>query len=162
MRMPQLSAALLPPITAGMATFSYAHAPTVPEPPAVLTVTTSSIPKADTQEVRILSATLQPGAASTWHTHPSPPFAYVIEGTVVIESETRPPIVVKTGHANRGADGGSHSRRQSWNSAHEARHSLRRPTADTISRGGSTLKGLAACQPLRICAAPVRVLHGRG
>jgi quercetin dioxygenase-like cupin family protein len=65
----------------------------------VLTVTTSSIPKADTQEARNLTATLPPGAASTWHTHPSSPFAYVIEGTVVIESETRPPIEVRTGHA---------------------------------------------------------------
>jgi len=132
--MPQLSAALLLPLTAGIATFSYAQAPTRPEPPAVLTVTTSSIPKADTQEVRILTATLPPGAASTWHTHPSPPFAYVIEGTVVIESETRPPIEVKTGHA----------------------------IAEPTGEGGSTLKGLAACQPLRIRAAPVRVLHGRG
>jgi len=99
MRMLRLPAALLLPITADVATFSYAQAPTVPEPPALLTVTTSRIPKADTQDVRILPATLPPGAASTWYMHPSPPFAYVIEGTVVIESESRPPSEVKAGHA---------------------------------------------------------------
>jgi len=59
----------------------------------------TGIPKSDTQAVRILTATLQPGAASTWHTHPSPPFACVIEGAVVIESEVRPPIEVTAGHA---------------------------------------------------------------
>jgi len=48
----------------------------------VLTVITTSIPKSDTREVRILTATLPPGATSTWHTHPSPPFVYVIEGAV--------------------------------------------------------------------------------
>ncbi len=82
-----------------MAAFSYAQAPPVPAPPAVLTVTTSNIPNSGTQVVRILSATIPPGAASTWHTHPSPPFAYVIEGAVVIESDTHPPIEVKAGHA---------------------------------------------------------------
>jgi hypothetical protein len=44
--------------------------------------------------VRILTAT-----TSTWHTHSSPPFAYVIEGAVVIESKARPPIEVEAGHA---------------------------------------------------------------
>ncbi len=82
-----------------MAAFSYAQAPPVSAPPAVLTVTTSNIPNSGTQVVRILSATIPPGAASTWHTHPSPPLAYVIEGAVVIESDTRPPIEVKAGHA---------------------------------------------------------------
>ncbi len=47
--------------------------------------------------LRSLAYSLPPGAASTWHTHPSPPFAYVIEGAVVIESES--PIEVKAGHA---------------------------------------------------------------
>ena len=49
--------------------------------------------------LRSLAYSLPPGAASTWHAHPSPPFAYVIEGAVVIESETRAPIEVKAGHA---------------------------------------------------------------
>ncbi len=99
MRMLRLSAALLLPITAGVATFSYAQAPTVPEPPALLTVTTSPHP-----EGRHTGRAYSPGDASTrgattWHMHPSPPFAYVIEGPVVIESETRPPIEVKADHA---------------------------------------------------------------
>jgi quercetin dioxygenase-like cupin family protein len=67
-------------------------------PPAVLTLTTSGIPKSDTHEVRILTAALPPGTASTWHTHPAPPFVYVVEGEVVIESEARPPIEVQAGH----------------------------------------------------------------
>ena len=67
---------------AGMAAFSHGQTSPLPAPAAVLTVITTSIPKSDTREVRILTATLPQGATSTWHTHPSPPFVYVIEGAV--------------------------------------------------------------------------------
>jgi quercetin dioxygenase-like cupin family protein len=82
-----------------VAALTYAQAPPTPAPSAVLSVTTSALPKTDTHEVRIYAATLAPGAASAWHTHPSPPFVYVIEGALVLESEGRPPMEVKAGQA---------------------------------------------------------------
>ena len=79
---------------------------TVTGTPALLTVTTSSIPKSDTQEVRILTATLPPGATSTWHTHPSPPFVYVIEGAM-IEVNAGRAIAEPTGEVIRAVNRGT-------------------------------------------------------
>jgi quercetin dioxygenase-like cupin family protein len=63
--------------------------------PAILDVTTGQLPKTPTVAVEIRKGTLAPGAATIWHTHPSPPFIYVESGTGTWEyrdgrpSETR-------------------------------------------------------------------------
>lgn len=49
--------------------------------PAILDVTTGDLPKTPTVAVEIRQGTLAAGAATIWHTHPSPPFVYVESGT---------------------------------------------------------------------------------
>lgn len=41
------------------------------------------------QEVRVVEATLAPKTAAAWHTHPSPVYVYVTEGTLTMEVEGR-------------------------------------------------------------------------
>jgi quercetin dioxygenase-like cupin family protein len=67
-----------------------------PEPPVVKQVTTE-FPKGDRLEARIMTATIQPGMTSPWHTHPSPVAVYVMEGTFTLEMKGRDPVVLKAG-----------------------------------------------------------------
>src|SRR3989442_8382196 len=69
-----------------------------PDPP-VLRESSRDFPKDDLLEARILTATLQPGAASPWHTHAAPVAVYVIEGTITLEFEGRQPRAKKAGEA---------------------------------------------------------------
>jgi quercetin dioxygenase-like cupin family protein len=48
---------------------------------SVLTVTTDALPATPTAQVQIRSGSLAPGSSTTWHTHPTPPFVYVVSGT---------------------------------------------------------------------------------
>jgi quercetin dioxygenase-like cupin family protein len=48
---------------------------------SVLTVTTNALPTTSTAQVQIRSGVLAPGSSTAWHTHPSPPFVYVVSGT---------------------------------------------------------------------------------
>lgn len=68
-------------------------------PTSVLSVNTRSIPVARTQQVRILRAVLPPGGRSTWHTHDSPPFVYVIRGAFTLDIRGQPSVLVKAGTA---------------------------------------------------------------
>ena len=67
-----------------------------PEPPVLKQITTE-FPKGDKLEARIMTATLQPGMTSPWHTHPSPVAVYVTEGTFTLEMKGRDPVVLKAG-----------------------------------------------------------------
>jgi quercetin dioxygenase-like cupin family protein len=58
-----------------------APSPAVTAPPPVLNVTTDAMPKTPNADVWVLAATIAPGSASIWHTHPTPPFVYVASGT---------------------------------------------------------------------------------
>jgi quercetin dioxygenase-like cupin family protein len=69
-----------------------------PDPP-VLTELSSEFPKDDQLEARVLTATLQPGSTSPWHTHSAPVVVYVIEGTITLEFDGREPISKKAGEA---------------------------------------------------------------
>jgi quercetin dioxygenase-like cupin family protein len=73
-----VAAAVLPSLRAGAGS----DALTVAAPATVvLNVTTGALPKTPTAAVQVRSAALAPGSATPWHTHPSPPFVYVVSGS---------------------------------------------------------------------------------
>jgi quercetin dioxygenase-like cupin family protein len=57
------------------------------------------MPKGDDQEIRVLTATFQPGDRTVFHTHRSPVTVYVLEGEFTLELEGRPPVMVRAGEA---------------------------------------------------------------
>jgi len=63
----------------------------------ILKQLTNEIPKGGPHEVRILTATVAPGAASPWHTHVSPPIVYIIRGTLRLEMEGQPAVTLTQG-----------------------------------------------------------------
>ena len=67
--------------------------------PVVLKQIAPSSPTGDKLEVRVASNTLQPGFVGQWHTHPTPPVVYVVEGTLTVEVREKDPIETKAGSA---------------------------------------------------------------
>jgi quercetin dioxygenase-like cupin family protein len=57
------------------------------------------MPKSDKQEVRVLTATIQPGGKTPFHTHRFPVTVYILEGTFTLELEGRLPVVLKAGES---------------------------------------------------------------
>jgi quercetin dioxygenase-like cupin family protein len=54
-------------------------------------------PKGDELEVRLVTATIQPGAVGKWHTYPNHPVVYVAEGTLTVEFRDGEPKVFNAG-----------------------------------------------------------------
>jgi quercetin dioxygenase-like cupin family protein len=65
--------------------------------PNLLREVVQGMPKGDRQEVRVLTATIQPGGKTPFHTHRFPLTVYILEGAFTLELEGRPPAVVKAG-----------------------------------------------------------------
>jgi quercetin dioxygenase-like cupin family protein len=87
-------------ILAGLAVPRVAPAAEGGKPPAeVLKVTTPDLPKEPTGELRVYHATLGPGEATPWHTHPAPVVVYVVRGTLVLEVQGKPPAEARAGQA---------------------------------------------------------------
>lgn len=59
----------------------------------------SGMPKGEKQEIRVITATLKPGAKTNYHTHPFPVTLYVLKGAFTLELDGRKPITVKAGEA---------------------------------------------------------------
>ena len=59
----------------------------------------AGMPRGDKQEVRVMTATLNPGDRTPTHTHRFPVTVYVIEGAFTLEMEGRAPVIVKAGEA---------------------------------------------------------------
>jgi len=57
------------------------------------------MPKGERQQVRVLTASFQPGDKTMFHTHRFPVTVYVLEGAFTLEMEGREPVTVKDGHA---------------------------------------------------------------
>lgn len=83
----------------GGAGLSLAQQPGFAAPQLVLREAVSGMPKGDTQEVRVLTATFKPGDKTVFHTHRSPVTVYVLEGQFTLELEGRAPLVVSAGQA---------------------------------------------------------------
>ena len=67
--------------------------------PNLLREVVQGMPKSDRQEVRVLTATIQPGGKTPFHTHRFPVTVYILEGAFTLELEGRPPAVVKAGQS---------------------------------------------------------------
>jgi quercetin dioxygenase-like cupin family protein len=72
----------------------------VVKPQLLLKEAVQGLPKGDRQEVRVLTASFQPGDKTTFHTHRYPVTVYVLEGTFTLEMEAREKITVKAGQAH--------------------------------------------------------------
>jgi quercetin dioxygenase-like cupin family protein len=73
--------------------------PGLAAPQLLLKESVSGMPRADTQEVRVLTATFQPGDKTVFHTHRWPVTVYVLEGMFTLELEGRAPVTVGAGQA---------------------------------------------------------------
>ena len=71
----------------------------VVKPQLLLSEIVQGMPKGERQQVRVLTASFQPGDKTMFHTHRFPVTVYVLEGTFTLEMEGREPVTVKDGHA---------------------------------------------------------------
>jgi len=71
----------------------------VVKPQLLLSEIVQGMPKDERQQVRVLTASFQPGDKTMFHTHRFPVTVYVLEGTFTLEMEGREPVTVKDGHA---------------------------------------------------------------
>ena len=55
--------------------------------------------KGEKQQVRVLTASFEPGDKTMLHTHRFPVTVYVLEGAFTLEMEGREPVTVKAGQA---------------------------------------------------------------
>lgn len=76
-----------------------AQAPGLAAPHLVLKESVLQMPKSDTQEVRVLTASFKPGDQTVFHTHRSPVTVYVLEGQFTLDLEGRAPVVLSAGQA---------------------------------------------------------------
>lgn len=68
-------------------------------PNLLLREAVAGMPRGERQEVRVLTATIQPGQATPFHTHRSPVTVYIVEGAFTLEMEGREPVTVRAGEA---------------------------------------------------------------
>jgi quercetin dioxygenase-like cupin family protein len=69
------------------------------KPHLVLSENVAQMPRGEQQQVRVLTATFQPGDRTVFHTHRSPVTVYVLQGQFTLDLEGRPPVVVGPGEA---------------------------------------------------------------
>jgi len=71
----------------------------VVKPQLLLSEIVQGMPKSESQNVRVLTASFQPGDKTMFHTHRFPVTVYVLEGAFRLEMEGREPVTVKAGQA---------------------------------------------------------------
>ncbi len=69
------------------------------KPQLLLNEVVQGMPKGARQEVRILTASFQPGDKTMFHTHRFPVTVYVLDGTFTLAMEGRKPVTVNAGQA---------------------------------------------------------------
>ena len=77
----------------------HAQTPGLAMPTLVLKESVLQMPKSDTQEIRVLTASFKPGDKTVFHSHRSPVTVYVLEGQFTLDLEGRVPVVVRAGEA---------------------------------------------------------------
>ena len=68
-------------------------------PDLLLRESVTGMPRGNTQEVQVLTATIAPGQSTVFHTHAFPVTVYVLEGTFTLELQGRETMVVRAGQA---------------------------------------------------------------
>lgn len=66
---------------------------------AVHRETTDRMPQGGTAEIRVLTATLDPGDSTPRHSHRFPVTVYVTKGAFTLELDDRPPVTIRAGEA---------------------------------------------------------------
>lgn len=92
-------AAILAAAAAASAAPAFAQAPEPARPNLLLKEVVAGMPKGERQEIKVLTATIQPGGKTPFHTHRFPVTAYILEGTFTLELEGRPPVVLTAGQS---------------------------------------------------------------
>ncbi|MDP9089695.1 MAG: cupin domain-containing protein [Pseudomonadota bacterium] len=82
-----------------MAAMSMAQEHGVAKPNLLLQEIVRDMPKGETQELRIMTASFKPGDRTVFHTHRFPVAVYILEGVFTLELEGRAPTTVKAGQA---------------------------------------------------------------
>ena len=59
----------------------------------------AGMPHGEKQQIRVLTATLEPGDKTVFHTHRFPVTLYILEGAFTLELEGRSPVSIKAGDA---------------------------------------------------------------
>jgi quercetin dioxygenase-like cupin family protein len=86
-------------ITLTLGAPSTAQQPGLARPNPVLRAIVEGMPRAERQEIRVLTASFNPGDRTPFHTHRFPVTVYVLEGAFTLELEGRPPMTVTAGQA---------------------------------------------------------------
>lgn len=68
-------------------------------PTSALTANVAGMPTAATQEIRVLTALLEPGQQSVFHTHRFPVTTYVLDGELTLDIEGTGKTTLKAGEA---------------------------------------------------------------
>jgi len=69
------------------------------KPVTVLQQIVDDMPTGAQQEVRVLTATLNPGDQTVFHTHRFPVSVYILSGTFTLEMDGRDPVTLQAGEA---------------------------------------------------------------
>ena len=70
-----------------------------PKPEQVLREVVQGMPTGERQEVQVLTATIEPGQSTPFHTHRYPVTVYVQEGVFTLEMEGRNAVTVSAGRS---------------------------------------------------------------
>ncbi len=84
---------------ATVASLAHAQAPGLAAPTLVLKESVLQMPRSETQEVRVLTASFKPGDKTVFHTHRSPVTVYVLEGRFTLDLEGRASVSLGAGQA---------------------------------------------------------------
>ncbi len=82
-----------------ISSMAIAQEPAVVKPQLLLSEIVQGMPKGERQEVRVLTASFQPGNQTMFHTHRFPVTVYVLEGAFTLEMEGREPVTVEADRA---------------------------------------------------------------
>ena len=68
-------------------------------PNLILRESVTGMPRGETQEVQVLTATIAPGQRTVFHTHRFPVTVLILEGAFTLEMEGRAPVTVRAGQS---------------------------------------------------------------
>lgn len=82
-----------------LGTQALAEGQSIAKPQLLLEESTSGMPRGARQEVRVLTASFEPGDRTVFHTHRFPVTVFILEGAFTLEMEGRAPVVINAGQA---------------------------------------------------------------
>jgi quercetin dioxygenase-like cupin family protein len=90
-------------LTCTVATLIACYPALAQQPPArpnlLLQETVQGMPRGERQQVSVMTATINPGQSTVFHTHRFPVTVYILEGVFTLEMEGREAITVRAGQS---------------------------------------------------------------